>query len=214
MTPSRLRTTMASLARSSSDAYSRASSSDHGRVRWLAHATGTPYDPRRGRASDGTLVHGRWRSGVAALASCALLLGKDVGFVSRGPVHSRYGHVVEPQIHAELCAMMDQMVHHHGAQHCRTRHREHSVAAENQLPGFSEMRIGCASNGVAGLSDIAIECFQQFVARCGRQGREALARLRSDVEHVAINGLNGPLRQFGNMAGKPGERHRFLLWFP
>src|SRR5438067_1325860 len=137
---------IASLARSSSDAYSRASSSDQGRLRCFAHATETPYDPSAGRASDGTFVTLAVR-GVSAGGLRAFLLGKDAGLVGGRAVHSWYRYVVKPQIHAELRAVMDEVIHHHCTQDCRTWHGHNRVATEDELPDLSQMFITRAGNG-------------------------------------------------------------------
>ena len=56
-------------------------------------------------------------------------------FVGRRPVHRGHRHIVEPEVDTELCAMMDHVVHDHGAKHGDSRHLEHFVPTHEQRPG-------------------------------------------------------------------------------
>ena len=48
--------------------------------------------------------------------------------VRRRPVDRRHRHVLQPQVHAHLPAVMDDVVHHEAAHDHGLRHREHFLA--------------------------------------------------------------------------------------
>ncbi len=58
----------------------------------------------------------------------------ELPFVSRWSVDGRHGHVVEPQIDAELSAMMHDVIDHEAPESGHTRHREHLVAVALERP--------------------------------------------------------------------------------
>src|ERR1051325_1353311 len=70
-------------------------------------------------------------------------------FVSARPVHRRQRHVLLPQVHAQLAAMMDDVVHHERAPHRGLRHREDGVVALLQRPRGEQLRVGLAEERLA-----------------------------------------------------------------
>ena len=51
------------------------------------------------------------------------------GLVGTGTVQTRYRHTEQPQIHSELAAMVNQVVHDHSPQHGHAGHGEDFLAA-------------------------------------------------------------------------------------
>ncbi len=63
-------------------------------------------------------------------------------FIGRGAVKGRDGELVQPQIDAELGAVMDHVVHHAGAQDGRARQAEDGSATEMERPGLPQVLVG------------------------------------------------------------------------
>lgn len=55
-------------------------------------------------------------------------------FVGRGAVDRRNGDSVQTQVDPELCAVMDDVVHHEAAKHSDARHGEEGLAAGEKRP--------------------------------------------------------------------------------
>src|SRR5579859_7459783 len=56
------------------------------------------------------------------------------GFIGRRAIDGRHGDIVETQVDSELRAMMNHVVHDHGAQDANARHSENSFPAVEKTP--------------------------------------------------------------------------------
>src|SRR5579884_557571 len=61
--------------------------------------------------------------------------------VGRGAVGAGHGHVLEAQVHAQLRAMVNHMIHREGAQRHGTRQRENLLRPRAQGPNASEIGV-------------------------------------------------------------------------
>ncbi len=70
-------------------------------------------------------------------------------FIGRGAVKGRDGELVQPQIDAELGAVMDHVVHDAGAQDGGARQAEDRSATEKERPGLPQVRVAGPGDGGA-----------------------------------------------------------------
>src|ERR1041385_574833 len=86
------------------------------------------------------------------------------GLISGWTIESRYGHSVHPVINGELAAVVNDVVHDHGANNRDLRHGEEDLVARSQRPCLHEIRIGGAGDCGAGRSRILIGNPQKMFA--------------------------------------------------
>ena len=108
-----------------------------------------------------------------------------LAFVGRRPIQRRHRHIVQPQIHRELSAVMNDVIH----DPCCERQR---CAARVKIafpPASSDhCCMNCSSvapaTRLAHSSNIFVEFVEQLLARLGRLFRLHRFAFRSDVERI------------------------------
>ena len=96
------------------------------------HRLGWPRLRVRGGARNGRNSDCAGSEVEPAHSNCGARLRLHVGFVGRGAVETGDGNVVEAQVHAQLGAVVDHVVHDHAANDGDARHGEDGLARSEQ----------------------------------------------------------------------------------
>ena len=124
-------------------------------------------------------------------------------FVRGGAVDRRHGNVIHAQINAELRAMMNHVVHDHGAKHGDARHCEDWLAAVRERPWrHQSFRRWRPHGSAANFGHVLIEECQNFGAclQIGRLHRWPARRIH--VETRDVSSVILPSRNRGNVRGQ------------
>ena len=125
------------------------------------------------------------------------------GFVGGGTVERWDRNIVEPQVHAELRAVVDQMVEHETAQHRHLGHGHEGDAILEQRPGPEQIGVAGAGDGGAGGRGIAVEGRHQRRAVGGRWGNGERFAAGHHVQLILLDGQHRPGGQVGQVSREP-----------
>src|SRR5436305_14637923 len=113
-------------------------------------------------------------------------------------------HVVQPQVDAELAAVVDDVVDHERADHRGARQGEDDLLAVAQRPVDPHVRIGDRGEGLARRLDVRVEQLEQLGGG-GVMGR-VVGYGRTDVELGLLSGRRQPARLLGDVICEAAQR--------
>ena len=145
--------------------------------------------------------------GLLARGPRATPLALHSRLIRRRPIQCRHRNVIQPHVHGELGAVVNEVIHHEVAQQRRARHRENHGAVVQQRPGTGKMRVAGASDGRARLGRGGIEASQQFGV-----GRWRLGALPGrNIQTVVAHNGGAKARQRRHVRRQPSHRSRLLM---
>ena len=138
------------------------------------------------------------------------MLNQQSAFVRARPIHRWQRHVLQPQIDAELRAVVDQVIHHERSPDTGLWHRENRVAFPLQRPRGHQLGVGFADERGACRRHVVIELLQQVGT-----ARRLLRRLTAgDVGLGLVQRDRAPARELGDVLRQLPERLRLLVRLP
>src|SRR5258708_606140 len=112
--------------------------------------------------------------------------------VARRAVHAGDRDVVQPEVDAEMRAVVDDVVQDVGPDHGRTRHREDRIAALQQRPGLPHLLVPGPLNCLAGRRDVLVEQREDLLPAGQLRWRIRLAAHRGEVARRRAPGRPRP----------------------
>ena len=116
---------------------------------------------------------------------------RELLIVRRWPIDRRNRHIVQPQIHRQLCAMMCQ-VRERVSYHNMTRLLTHHIAPNQQTPGLLQMFLIRILQRLASLCGSFIERLHQFRRSAQRFLLELAASGRIQIQIILVDDQRKP----------------------
>src|SRR5260370_9813762 len=145
--------------------------------------------------------YSKWRATLVRRASRTRLV-----LVRARTLQSRHRNSEQAEIHPQLRAMMNEMVHHNAADDGHARHREDLLTTGKEFPRFQHLLVANRRERGARFRRLLVERRQKILAifRFRRLVRR-LPTHRRIVELFPIDGHGRPAGKQSDMARKPAD---------
>ncbi len=150
---------------------------------------------------------------LVALAA-ALSFSSALVFVRAGAVQPGHRNIEQAEVHPELRAMVNEVIHHHAANAGHARHGEYLLAAGQQLPAFHQLRVARRRQCRPRLRGFLVEHRKQILAILDFRRLVRGTIHRSIVQLLGFDGHGGPSGQRGDVSGEPADRSGLLVRLP
>jgi len=113
-------------------------------------------------------------------------------FVCRGSVRRRQGDIIQPVVNAQLRAVVDDVIEHHGTYDRNARHGKEDLSAREQGPRLHEVLVaGPGQRGAKG-GYAFVKFPQELLARGSEERLKRRGAYRSEIQLVRFQRRGSP----------------------